>query len=540
MQKRLGYIVFLLIFFGFGVTRSQDLNIVSNEILLIIQPDVNVDEGEYINLLAALINAFETNLDNFTLIPLFDEPGNIRRANFYSVSDYETSIINELVANDALFRLFPLGQLPGVDSSEACSGILAKVTFSIDMTNLDELRDKLQKLQVEINRILGPIDEVTQVTIDPETTTCTGHESLSQSEEQILTGISLDQIDHAQGGENVVIGVLDTGVTTIDSPDPNAVNFSPNMLPISFNGRTWRGLDLTSSHDDAYDNFILDGDNVGHGTPIAFLSHLVAPQAEILPIRICEKIDETANDASCLGSNIIIGTCFAINTVKRHNEAAPNQAKQLVLNYSFSSNFDPFAINISGVNRTFSNFFHDVTSSDNVLIANSIGSHPDEDPQSRLETNFNRFPAGFDIGGMVSVTALEGDGVSPRELNIRSSNTELATLGSNLLHDSGGIQGGKRYLVHDSATARDILIPTNQDDMVEGYSGTSFANAITTGTLALMRSIAPNVPSLVLENCLTNYHSSIQRTPLGIGTYEVNILDVERAMMCAERERGNW
>ena len=177
--------------------------------------------------------------------------------------------------------------------------------------------------------------------------------------------------EHANGitGTGVTIAVLDTGV----SPHPELA------------GRLLPGLDVVNEDDDPSDDFddpATDFIGDGHGTAAAILaagqSRGLAPEAQILPVKVC---DETG---SCLASDVAVGICYALSQVPDPNA--------LVLNLSLGGNTPVTLLEQLLQHAT----------DQGAVIAAAAGNRGEQgSPQ--------HYPAAFDNPALLAVAALEAN-----------------------------------------------------------------------------------------------------------------------------------
>lgn len=123
-------------------------------------------------------------------------------------------------------------------------------------------------------------------------------------------------IPPGKGGASVTVAVLDNGATS------GKVDVF-NVRPGGYDFTTGVNGDPDASEDPAPARL--------HGSAIASLiagkNWGMAPEANILPVRVCDENNE------CLASNVVRGTCWAISQVSG-NGSDPKALRNLVLNYS--------------------------------------------------------------------------------------------------------------------------------------------------------------------------------------------------------------
>lgn len=126
-------------------------------------------------------------------------------------------------------------------------------------------------------------------------------------------------IPPGKGGASVTVAVLDNGATS-------------GMVDV-FEVRPG-GYDFTTGVNGDPDASESPAPARSHGSAIASLiagkNWGMAPQARILPVRVCDENNE------CLASNVVRGTCWAISQVSS-NGLEPKALSNLVLNYSLGT-----------------------------------------------------------------------------------------------------------------------------------------------------------------------------------------------------------
>lgn len=233
-------------------------------------------------------------------------------------------------------------------------------------------------------------------------------------------------------GQGVTIAILDTGVW----PHPE------------LSGRLLRGYDLVNQDSFPIDEFLPNG----HGTAAAVLAagsrSGVAPQAEVLPVQVCD------GKGNCRASTTVRGVCFALS------KATPSR---LVINLSLGGD-TPVGL--------LQEVLEHATAQGAVVVA-AGGNQGPKGPR--------HYPAAHNLPGMVAVAALSATAGtwSPARFSTWGNYLDVAAPGEGVI--SGAPGGG--YL---------------------SYSGTSFAAPIVAGALALWRQAHPNLSAAELEERLEN------------------------------------
>jgi hypothetical protein len=203
----------------------------------------------------------------------------------------------------------------------------------------------------------------------------------------------------------------------------------------------------------------------GHGYPIASLIRKVAPQAILLPIRVCD------DHGLCEELNVLNGICQAISISEQRRSS-------LVLNLSLGS-FTP-----SEAMRDILTF----ANTKGVSVAVAAGNwHPDTQVEFFNDSRSYRvgYPAGFGrspgnpsgLQNIVGVGSLKAKDINQvADQSLRGTHVAIAAPGYNIQ-------------------------ATSPSGRPEAYTGTSYATPIVSGVLASIKSIAAiNVSACLFAN----------------------------------------
>ncbi|HEX7022388.1 MAG TPA: S8 family serine peptidase, partial [Trueperaceae bacterium] len=241
------------------------------------------------------------------------------------------------------------------------------------------------------------------------------------------TGAREAQLFHNLTGAGTVIAVLDTGV----NPHPDLNDRLRSDLGYDF-------VNEDASTEDSFDNPDTLYSPDGHGTAVAVLaagaSMGVAPQAQVFPVKVCDR------SGTCFSYDAILGACYTLATTEREFGSLGN----LVMNLSFGGETPSPTLDS----------ILDYALQNGVLVAAAAGN------QARANSPAH-YPAASDLPGLVAVAALESDsalGTSadwhPAPFSNRGDYLDISAPGTDLL---GAIPGTNFYVE---------------------YSGTSFATAL--------------------------------------------------------------
>ncbi len=176
---------------------------------------------------------------------------------------------------NALFGTVTLGTLPGVSDIFLLAAPLG--ISAPDLVNLLKIHPGI--LWVELN----------YETVFPEEGSTDriyafgGPDPIPYNGQEVVAALQLDQAHAISRGSGVRVAVLDTGVQR-----------SHPFLSGSLHPSGYDFVDLDSSPDEVADGQDNDGDGkvdegYGHGTHVAGILHLVAPEAQILPVRVLDS-----------------------------------------------------------------------------------------------------------------------------------------------------------------------------------------------------------------------------------------------------------
>ncbi|RDI96221.1 peptidase S8 [Meiothermus sp. QL-1] len=252
---------------------------------------------------------------------------------------------------------------------------------------------------------------------------------------------------HSRGrsGQGVRVAVLDTGV---DAAIP--------QLP---------GYDFVED-----DTIPQDGFPGGHGTGVAGLVREVAPQAGIIPVRVCDA------GGTCRASRVVRGVCWVVQ-----NHQGPT-----VLNLSLGGDTPVEALRLA----------LQAALSQGIPVAAAAGNQGNQGSPAH-------YPAAFDLPGLVAVGALEQNGPTwqPAPYSTQGKYVDLAAPGTGLnCIQPGGTSGT--------------------------CTGTSFATPLVAGAMALWLEAQPTLNPAQLQQVLVQQARPLPHPAQAVGA---GMLSLEQA-----------
>lgn len=339
-------------------------------------------------------------------------------------------------------QMIPLGRTDG-----ACGGLLvvakySEAEFAAMLTKLE------QRAKENPDLILG---------INPATTW--GLDQSMQSSKPVTLST---QRSNGLTGQDTLIAVLDTGVSA------NA-EFGSRLL--SGQSFTTAGQSTNSNDDfqtiEKSKNKRTKKSVFGHGTQVASLaagkSFGVAPEAQILPVKVCDKTGR------CRTSDILRGVCWAMNTAQQKGKL-----DKLVLNLSLggpTGGFEQDALKVvlkSAIKL-------------GVPVITSAGNQWPKPSKTILETYPHSYPAALDLDGMLAVGAVKPIGKSQKltmsDYSNRGHYIDLLALG-------------------------DLQMAVNSQGQSVPNTGTSFSAAQVSGAVARLKQKDPKATPQQIEQYL--------------------------------------
>lgn len=241
------------------------------------------------------------------------------------------------------------------------------------------------------------------------------------------------------GGNGVRVAVLDTGVE-------GAVP----QLP---------GYDFVEE-----DTMPQDAFPGGHGTGAAGLVKEVAPDAQIIPVRVCDA------SGVCRASRVVRGVCWVLQ----------NRQGPTVLNLSLGGDTPVEALKI----------VLQAALGQGIPVAAAAGNQGNQGSPAH-------YPAALDLPGLVAVGALDRN-LSPASYSTQGAYVDLAAPGTDLECVTPG--GG-----------------------TGSCTGTSFATPLVAGAMALWLSAQPNLTPAQVQQNLEQYAKPLPFSPQKVGKGMVDL-----------------
>ncbi len=416
-----------------------------------------------------------TAAERIIIEPVGKVPKEFILESFLPVKDYPKEITDVIPGIKPGQLIIPLG--PSVDKSSACSDLgLGQVSFDGEITaeTLQELREALAAKGLTVLGVDGNNAHGTDM----------ARPSKPGGEKQFFDSANVSAAQSLVSSSNTLIAILDTGIST------TALTVNPFKADY---------IEFDNDPQDMYEDY-MNGSviNKGHGTPIAHLAHLVSPNADILPIRVCDY------EGQCETTRVILGICHALNV-------AADAGKQLILNLSFSGVFPAGADPMKSALYQVLKKATDLDSG--ALVATEVGNRG-------LDPN-PRYPAAFTnsgLSGLVSVSGLQayGSSFAPAYYSTRGNYIDVAALGSDVYVGQPMLDG---------------------NTYSGGYSGSSFATPWVAGALSLMadfnsQRLQPPLTSWEIKYCLTVTTQPPMPPVVAPQELGAGMIDMNKAMKC--------
>lgn len=245
--------------------------------------------------------------------------------------------------------------------------------------------------------------------------------------------------NRGRGGNGVRVAVLDTGV---DGAVPQL-----------------SGYDFVQE-----DAIPLDAFPGGHGTGAAGLVKEVAPDAQIIPVRVCDA------SGVCRASRVVRGVCWVLQ----------NRQGPTVLNLSLGGDTPVEALKI----------VLQAALAQGIPVAAAAGNQGNQGSPAH-------YPAALDLPGLVAVGALDRN-LSPASYSTQGAYVDLAAPGTDLECVTPG--GG-----------------------TGSCTGTSFATPLVAGAMALWLSAQPNLTPAQVQQNLEQYAKPLPFSPQEVGKGMVDL-----------------
>jgi subtilisin family serine protease len=308
------------------------------------------------------------------------------------------------------------------------------------------------------------------------------------SNQWAVGAIRLGEAHVAANGAGITVAVLDTGI------DRNHSIFAGKTV--------LQGRDLVDLDDDPSEvqiNTELSKIVYGHGTHVAGLVALAAPQAQIMPVRVL--------DAEGVGNVWVLleGLQYAVNnganvinlslSFRRESSILDEIVREISLcddaddddddddcGVPGDDDDDGFDDGVSGVNRSGQSDQHNNAGSYGVAQPYAIGINDDDDDDAGDDDDDLRVPT----GGVVVVAAAGNSSSTIKEYPAAEAVTGLLSVGASTETDTLASFSNRGDWV-DLLAPGDKIVSALPGDRDAAWSGTSMAAPITAGVAALVR-----------------------------------------------------
>lgn len=346
-------------------------------------------------------------------------------------------------------EVYPL-QGPGI-----CKGSLARFKYTGDTPSFEEALRRLDERARSEPGVALAVNPQTDYDTGADYTPLDGREEVAAP------------AAHGRGftGKGTVIAVLDTGV--------GLQSFS------EWGSRRLTGRQFTAAGESEYtgDDYVGEltgedgvptgGQAQGHGSQVASLAagtqFGVAPEAEVLPVKVCDQ------QGKCRTGDVVRGVCWALGYADGRFKG---NLKPLILNLSLGGDTGDFE-------RDILKLVLEQAIDLGVTVVTSAGNDWDDYLRGALYEP-RSYPAALDLDGLIAVGAVR------------------KPVGSETFEPSGYSNRGSWI---------DLLAPGSLVKAIDAYGqprdnnrGTSFAAPLVAGAVALWRQALPDASPLELQN----------------------------------------
>lgn len=356
---------------------------------------------------------------------------------------------------DGVYSAYPEVDRAGTETFLASSGIyLLRLQAGSDTEEVERKMsgDTARFIYAELNYTTDAPEDSRHMSMRGENTPEPSSDSARYQNQYAVGALNLPEAHRANKGTGSTVAVLDTGVQ-LDHPE-----LAGSLVPgYDFIGDDGDPTDAPNSVDDDGDNSVDEA--VGHGTHVAGIVHLTAPDAKIMPMRVL--------DSDGRGNVFVIAEAVQ-RAVDPDGNPNTNDGAD-VINMSLSSSRESFLIRD---------------------VSDDLDAIDDDDDDDETGPALRGVP----VGGTVVVGSAGNDAAEQRAYPA----AETGVLGVASVGQDEKKSDFSNYFglpeVDISAPGDDIvsLFPTNQ---YAEWDGTSMAAPFVAGQAALIRSVRPGLPS---------------------------------------------